>query len=188
MLSLSEVTVTLVAAGIAAAVSVATLLVTVVSSRRSEQRAAHRATLAPYLPEIAGGIHSVMASSQLLLRRAESGQTLDSWIQRGAAGAAILKDVRLKVKYSLFGTDEALRTLSRMPEWIATYSGHRDAGAGRLLENAQRLSRFTDEVVRRSYANGRPPTWFERRKLDRLAAETRDEWARRFPTIGSEPA
>jgi hypothetical protein len=185
MLSVSEVTATLVVAGIAAAVSVATLLVTVVSSRRSEQRAAHRATLAPYLPNIASGIHSVMASSQLILRRAESGQTLDSWIQRGAAGASLLKGVRPNVKYPLFGIDEALRTLSRMPEWIATYSGDRDAGAGRLLENAQRLSILTDEVVRRSYARGRPPTWFERRKLNQRAAETRDEWARRFPTTGS---
>lgn len=169
---------TLIAAGIAAAASLAKLFSDMLSARGAATRAAHRSVLQPHLVALATGIHGVMAGAVLAHRLLKSGKAPGSTLANSRVAAEALKTCRLEVKYSLPGLQEPLRTLTRAPDWIATYKG--DPSGDLLLTCMQRLSRMVDRAVTQSYRRGRPPTTWEQWRLRRAAARTRDAWERRF--------
>jgi hypothetical protein len=93
--------------------------------------------------------------------------------------------VRPKVKYTLYGLDEPLRTLSRMPEWVATYKDVPKTNADDLLEAMQRLAVAVDDAVRDSYRRGLPPGAIRRWWLSHLTSKVRELWGKRFDTADS---
>jgi len=176
--ALSKEEATLLAAGIAAAASVLKLISDALSARGQATRAAHRSTLEPYLARLGTAIHQVTAGVVLVHRRFKGGQEPGNAFQNAQHAAQLLKDLRLEVKYALGGADESLRVLTRAPDWIATYKG--DASGDQLVAKLQQLSKLLDEVVSNSYRKGRPPSWYERRRLAAASAKTRDTWEQRF--------
>jgi hypothetical protein len=114
----------------------------------------------------------------LLYRRAQQGQEPGSAGVQAARGAASLKLKRLEVKYPLAGLEEPLRTLSRGYDWAATYQG--DPSGEAFITHLRALSRSVDATVARSYARGIPPSWWERRRLDRQVKAVRAAWQTRF--------
>jgi hypothetical protein len=184
-------TATLIAAGVAASASLVSLIVNLVAVRGAEARAAHRKALEPHLGELGQGVHSVIAVAVLLHKRARQGQAAGAWLENGEQASQVLKRKRTELKYPLLGVDEALRTLSRIPTWSATYRGH--ASGDRLLSEARSLAAIVDRVVAKSYAKGRPPTALERWRLSRRVERVRAAWGERFSEtnaleIGSRPA
>ncbi len=175
---LTTQTATLVAAGIAAIAAVLKLLVDALSARGEAARAAHRTVLQPYLAPLGRGIHEVTAGVVLVHRRIKEGQAPGHALDNAERAAQTLKEHRLEVKYSLGGTDEALRVLTRAPNWVATYKG--DPTGDALVERMQALSKRLDSIIARSYRRGRPPNWAERKQLSRIARQTRATWERRF--------
>jgi hypothetical protein len=173
-------TATLIAAGVAATASLVTLAVNVLGARRSEMRAAHRAALLPQLADIAEGLHGVMATSTVLRTRATKQQDTQPWIRRGAIAADLLKAVRPKIRYTLYGLDEPIRVLSRGPEWIATYRDADPGGAESLLAATRTLERRVSTIIRRSYRRGLPAGWMSRWRVSRLSTKARAVWASRF--------
>lgn len=177
LLGLTTQDATLLAAVIAAVAAVIKLIADALSARGTAMRAAHRTALEPHLASLGKGIHEIMAGVVLVHRRVQKGQAPGNALVHAERAAQELKGRRLEVKYELGGTEEALRVLTRAPNWIATYRG--DASGLALVEQMQKLSRRLDDTIARSYRRGRPPTWPERKWLGRAAREVRETWKRR---------
>ncbi len=178
MFALKTPDATLIAAGIAAATGLLKLVSDAFSARGTATRAAHRHVLEPHLAELAVNVHGVMAGAVVVHRRLKDGQAPGQALQNSQSAADALKESRLAVKYSLPGLEEPLRTLTRVPDWIATYKG--DSSGDRLVERLQRLSRMVDATISRSYRRGRPPSRWEQWRLGRQTMRTRHAWENRF--------
>lgn len=148
-------------------------------------RAAHRHALQGLLDELGEGVHKTAASAVILRRRFTAGQDPTPWRDAGKTGADMLKTVRPRVKYTLYGLDEPLRTLSRMPEWVATYKDVPNTNVDDLLEAMQKLAVAVDSAVRMSYRRGLPPGPIRRWWLERLTSNVRSLWGKRFDTADS---
>jgi len=171
---------TLLAACIAAVGTLATLIGTMLASRRAEMRASHRAALTPHLDNLGEGIHQVVASAKILRQRAVDGAEPGNWLERSKTGAATLKSVRPKCRYVLNGLDDPLRTLTRMPDWVATYKNIEGTNADDLVDGMRKLAEGIDRAVQRSYRHGLPPGRFRRWLLKRQNKAVRDLWDQRF--------
>jgi hypothetical protein len=184
-LGVTTQTATLVAAVIAASATIITLILDVAMARGAEARAAHREVLAPHLAAIGEGVHQVLAGAVILHRRAKQGQSPGAADRKaGTTGAALLKELRLKVKYPLAGIEEPLRTLSRAYDWAQTFKG--DESGDAFIEAAQKLGREVDSVIARSYSRGTPPRRWEQWRLARRTADVRDRWTSRFPSADAD--
>lgn len=175
-----ETTATFIVAAIAAAASLLTLVGTLLGDRRAEMRAAHRLALQPHLETLGEGVHRTAASATILRQRFIEGSDPTPWRDAGKTGANQLKEVRPRVKYTLYGLDEPLRTLSRMPEWVATYKDIPKTNADELLEAMRKLARAVDTTVRLSYRRGLPPNAWRRWRLQVLTKRVRKLWGKRF--------
>lgn len=165
----------LLVAGIAAGTK---LLTDALTARGAATRAAHRAVLQPHLSDLATSIHGVVAGAVLAHRRLQDDKTAGHALENSQSAAADLKKHRLEVKYSLPGLQEPLRTLTRAPDWIATYKG--DPSGDGFIECLQRLSGRVDATITRSYRRGRPPTRWEQWRLSRETNRVRSTWEGRF--------
>ena len=138
-------------------------------------RVAHRNAIVPDLNRIAEGVHQVTASSTVLRTRIGEGRDPTAWYEKAAAGRQIIDAVRPRVKYSLYGLTDPLRTLSRMPDWVAHTANADGELADNLIEDMQKLQRAIDSAIRRSYRRGLPPSpirrwWLSRKSLKAKAA------------------
>lgn len=153
-------TATLVAASIAAVASLVALLLNLRAQHRSELRVAHRQTLDPSLSELAEAIHQSVACASIILK-ANSDEARARWKCRGARASARIKSLRPRLRYPLWGIDEGLRVLSRVPDW-AEHARADNARAQKLVSTADSLRKGLDYAVRRSYRRGRSPSLHER--------------------------
>jgi hypothetical protein len=169
---------TLIAAAIAAVASLAKLIADALSARGTATRAAHRTVLQPHLAGLATSIHGVVAGAVVAHRRLQEASAAGNALDNSRSAATALKTYRLEVKYALPGIEEPLRTLTRAPDWIATYKG--DPSGDGFVERLQRLSRMVDDAISRSYRRGRPPTRWEQWRLARATKGVRDAWESRF--------
>lgn len=171
----------------AEAIILATLIsltVGYVTGRRSEFRAAHRKVLGEHVDELARAIHETVATSNVIFKRVRRGESWNTWYDRAQQAAEDLKTLRRKLRYPLWGFDNALRSLTRLPDWLGHVREDRE-GTKELLERADRLRDLLDTMIRRAYLRGRPPTpldrvqvwWAERRyaaHFDELMEQSRD--------------
>lgn len=178
-----QITAALVGSSIAATASLATLVLTRAGNRSAEFRAAHRTLLHPVMQSLGVQIHQVVAISTIYLRRAQSGQDLAPWRRHGEDASRALLELRRSVRYPLWGMEAGLRTMARLPSWITNYASRPEEG-GLLLEKAEKLREALDRAVRNSYEKGRPPTWRDRRSIDRADRGVRSAWM--GPTPKSE--
>ncbi len=101
-----------------------------------------------------------------MLLRHQSDASLANWRSRGKRASEQLESVRRALRYPLWGLDEALNSLRKLPDWIDHARAYPDLGQA-MLERARELQDALDEVVRLSYLRGRPPT---RRNIATVAA------------------
>ena len=153
-------TVTLIAASLAALVSIMNLLLTGTFRKQEELRAAIRSAAAENLDDVGRLIHEVIALSYVL-SKANSDQSHTEKHKQARAAADRLKDKRLDVRYSLWGIEEGLRSLTRIPDWVA----HTRVDVQRrkkLLAAASELGEVLDDVIRKTYLTGAVPGRFSR--------------------------
>lgn len=153
---MDRATATLVAALVAAAGSIISLFV----KRASTMRKAHRDSLEPHIGELAKSIHQAVATSAIIVKT-NSTQSRERWRARGTDTKKTLKALRTELRYSLWGLDKAIRELALLPDWVEhawDYPEYRKE----LIERGDKLSDALDRSIRRCYAKGRTPSWFER--------------------------
>jgi hypothetical protein len=164
-------TATLIAAGLAAVVSILNLLLTGTFRKQEEMRGAIRSAAAANHDDIGRLVHEVIALSYVL-SKVNSDQAHKEKHEKAREAADKLKSKRLDVRYSLWGIEEGLRTLTRVPDWIA----HTRVDVPRrekLLAAAKELGEVVDDVVRKTYLTGAVPGRFSRWRVQRKAANAK---------------
>lgn len=177
-------TATLIAASIAATSSVAVLAVSWFAQFRAELRVAHRQTLDAYIAELGESLHQIVACADIMLKT-KSEEAHESWKCRGATASASLKNLRPKVRYPLWGLEEGLRVLSRVPDW-ADHARVDPVRAKALIAKADKLRRALDDATRRSYRSGRCPSLYERIRVSYHAAQCRKVFNNRKSEISAD--
>ncbi len=164
--------VTLGAAVIAAIASTFALLTNVRAQRRTELRLAHRKTLEEFITPLGAVLHEVVAISATV-SKTRSEKSLANWKGKGQRAKATLNELRPKLRYPLWGLDEGIRVLIRLPDW-ALHVREDPARTKQLVEKATQLRRHLDYAIQRSYREGRPPLLVERLFVSWRAAQCRE--------------
>lgn len=166
--------VTCISAVIAAFVSICTLCFNIFFQYRAEMRAAYRKTLEPHLATLGQNLYETMACSKVLADKSgNAGKSRDNWRARADKASAELRKLRLAVRYSLWGLDEPLRVITRVPNWITHNKGD-DLQTKKLIHAATTLRESIDNSVRRAFTKGRPIPYWERHSLAKRAKVVRD--------------
>lgn len=149
-------TATLIAAVIAAISSI----ISIFARRASEMRKAHRDTLEPHIQDLAKAIHEAVATSNIIVMTS-SEEARANWREKGNRAKDKLKELRIKLRYSLWGLDTAIKEIALLPNWVEhawDYPDYRDG----IIERGDELSDALDFSIRRCYRKGRTPAWYER--------------------------
>lgn len=168
-----------VSASIAGAIVLIKTVVDLAGGGRNAARNAHRELLGAYLADLGRDIPGVVAASTVYHSRVASGQSVASWQAKAEAHATGLKALRSNLRYLLYGADEGIRVLTRVSSWIQHFGKHSDSGQ-QLLDAADALRERLDRTIAKSYRRGEPPTWWDRRVLDRSAREVVQVWEARM--------
>ena len=153
-------TATLIAAVIAATASIIVLLFNLWAALLGELRTAHRKTLEPHIAALGEALHETVATSHIL--KARSGTSVESWRERSQVAKTELQEVVLKLRYPLWGITDALRTMSRLPDWVEHARAKFPTHARKICDSGTRLSLTLDRTIKNCYASGRAPTLVER--------------------------
>lgn len=150
---------------LAAAVAAAASLYNVFAQRSSSLREAHRTKLDPHIDDLSRHLHSIVAASKVYLQK-KGEISIDNWRKKANQSGRELAKLRPALRYSLWGLEKGLRTLNRLPHWVQ-HSNHDPELAGRVAESGDKLRKALDFSVRRCYASGRSPSWYERLWVER---------------------
>jgi hypothetical protein len=154
-------TATLIAAVIAAFASFIVLLLNLRAGRLGELRAAHRKTLEAHITSLGEAIHETVATSHILLM-ARTEVSVESWRERSQKAKAKFQELGPKLRYPLWGITDALRTLSRLPDWVEHARAKFPKEARIICDAGRDLSATLDRTIKDCYSEGRVPTLFER--------------------------
>src|SRR5947209_474329 len=102
---------------------------------------------------------TVATSNMLMSNQGE--EAVRNWRTRAAHAQENLKALRSKVRYPLWGLDEGIRTLSRLPDWIDHLRQY-PVSRTEVFESSAALAESLDRIIRRAYSRGRPPTLIDR--------------------------
>lgn len=142
--------------------------------RLTEARAAHRLMLGPYLPTLSEELHRICALTVIMAEHFAQAEPHASYMNRAQESARALLRVRNGVRYTLWGTHNALGTLAKLPTW---YSRIKDTGdIERFIRDADAFRDAIDGVVRRSYMHGRPPRRWEAYRLKLAEKRFKAHW------------
>lgn len=157
--ALTKEEMTLLAAVIAAVVSLMTLLLNILTARSAELRKVHRDVLTTHIHDLGDCLHQTVATSNILLKN-KTDESIANWRDKAAAAKSKLKALRIKLRYPLWGLDSAFKTISLLPDWIdhvRLYPEH----SAIVLDKGNALGQLLDRTVRRCYMRGRSPNWLE---------------------------
>ncbi|MFY1711621.1 hypothetical protein [Tritonibacter mobilis] len=115
---MTKETATLIAAGLGAVISILNLLLAGNFRKQEEMRGAIRLAAAENLNDVGRLVHEVIALSYVLAK-VNSDQAHKEKHEKAREAADRLKSKRLDVRYSLWGIEEGLRTLTQIPDWVA---------------------------------------------------------------------
>jgi hypothetical protein len=147
---------TLIAALIAALASLMSWL----SMKPAEIRTANRKTLEMVIYELSTSVHQLIATSNILLKN-RTEESRGNWKEKAEVAKEMLKQIRPKIRYSLWGIDESLQTLTRLPDYTL-YTLADTKVAQKVVRRGSRLGDAIDRCIRDCYLNGRAPSLYER--------------------------
>ena len=145
---------TLIAALVAALASTLGLALRIRADSRAELRRANRDRLEPILEEIGDALHKIVACSVLAVRDAGTENRRYFDLKKREA-RDVLRRLRPRVRYQLWGLDDGLKTLMALPDWVDA-RGVKDHD--QLLIHASALRLAIDQAIRKAYRNGGPPS------------------------------
>lgn len=158
---------TLIAAGIAAIISLLTFILTLFFNRKSEIRTARRKSLEVFIFEIADSIHQLIAISNILLKN-KTDISRTNWSEKAEKAKESLKTLRPKIRYALWGLEKPIKVLTRLPDYTQ-YTLESDNVSKKVVSRGSRLGDTLDNCIRKCYLNGRSPRFFEIWRLKFLA-------------------
>lgn len=174
-MELDQPTATLIAATLAGVLSLANFVLGQRAGRSSEGRAQYRQLLMPHVTELGEVLHKVVATATVAVGRKKQGRTEGTWLARTKKACDELRDLRLRVKYPLWGVEDGLRALTRLGHWMEAKIEIEDERVA-LLSSAEALRRALDASVRRAYLRGAPPGLITRWWVSRLTKSMYKRW------------
>jgi len=164
---------TIASAVVAGLVALVVLVANALGQRAGETRAAHRKALEPFIAELGESIYSVLASARtwVQLRDTQAG-ALAKWEARFRKHKRRLATLRPRVRYTLWGLDEPLRVLIRVPDWLKHVRKDPER-VRKIISAGTRLRAAVDQAIRTSYAKGKPPSWWRRTVAHHYARQAR---------------
>jgi len=162
-MNLTAEQVTLIAAIIAALASVTTLIMNVFAAKSAEMRVAYRQSLEKYIHELSSAIHSTIATAKILTQ-AKTEPAVQNWRERATTAQNKLKELRVILRYPLWGITDSMNTLTRLPDWIENARRFPDH-ANQIFEKGKELGYRLDIAILNSYTYGRPPTFYEQLRV-----------------------
>jgi hypothetical protein len=170
--------VTLVAAVVAAIASVLNLVL----DRRAEARANNGTELRSLLGELGDVMNGIVAASEALATT-ETPRTFRVFYTQAFHERERMKMLRPKLRYPLWGLDEGLQVLERLPVWCAQARSDRERAA-QLLRHARELRRAIDRAALRCHRSGRRPSALQRARVRLYSTRCR----RAFEASGANSA
>ncbi len=148
-----------------------------------DYKMAYRSRLAEFDAEIGGAMYQLLAccsmyglklshDKELLTgetQRSDFERSLNKWREKADVQRKVLEECRYKARYVLYGIDEGLRTLTRIPGWLSHYSELPDE-INALNESADKLRKELDAAILYSYKKGKAPSKSICKKVN-IAAE-----------------
>lgn len=166
--------VTLIAAIIAALTSIISIVINLYAGRSAEMRVAYRNSLNPYLDEISNEIYSTIACTKILTLT-KTKESFQNWQKRTKRSKTKLTEIRMKLRYQLWGITDSMRTLALLPDWIEhALPLINQQYTKELLHEGHALGVAIDEAVLNAYTNGRRPNWIDRLKVRKADQRIRE--------------
>ena len=145
----------LIASAVAAGASLLNLILAFLSGRKKELRELHRKALEPHIQDISKALHEIAATSSILTKN-RSTESIENWRKKAEWPKHRLRQIYVELRYPLWPIREAIRTISRLPDWIEHARGF-DKHERVLLSYGSYLAYGLDWAIMRSYNKGRVP-------------------------------
>lgn len=161
----------IIVATASASTAIATILLKLFSDRKSEDRASHRTLLQPLIADLGESAYNIIATCHTL-RTAETTEKIKNWHSKAETEREKLVNLRPKLRYPLWGVDEGIRVLIRMPNWIR-HSLNDPLRSKKILDRATELRHTLDIIAMRCFRDGRTPCLIERLQVYFWARQVR---------------
>ena len=146
---------TLVAAILAAILSGINLL----NQKKTEIRSANRQYLGTFIEDLSQSIHQLIALSVIMLKN-KTKESLQNTAAKTEEPKNCLKKLRTKIRYPLWGIDDSIQKLTRIPDFTL-YTLANPEIAQENVDMAIILVKSVDRCIRNCYLQGRSPNLFE---------------------------
>lgn len=146
---------TLIAALLAAVLSGLTLL----QKKSIELREANRKYLETFIEELSDSIHQLMAIATIMLKN-KTKESLNNSKSKAEEPKEKLKRLRTKIRYPLWGIDDAIQKLTRVTDFTL-YTLNEPAVAEDNVKKAKSFAYSIDKCIRNCYLHGRSPSFLE---------------------------
>jgi hypothetical protein len=169
---MATTTITIIVSLIAAITSLLSLVININSSKRREIREGNRKTIEPLIEELGKQIYGVIAAIALLYKD-DSVKNQKYWNSQVLAAQRKLRELRPKLRYPLWGLDDAIKTLILLPG-LAKLAEKKDLHTVIVL--ATYLRKAMDNVIRKCFKYGRTPNYIERKKIQYRVNALFEKW------------
>jgi hypothetical protein len=146
---------TLIAAVIAAVSSIFILLL----NKKGEIRKANRKTLESYIYDLSESMHQLIATSNIILKT-KTEESRVNWTEKAEEAKLKLKELRPKIRYVLWGIDDSIQTLTRLPDYTL-YTIADEKTSSKLVDAGTKFGNAIDLCIRNCYLHGRSPNIYE---------------------------
>ena len=148
-------------------------------AEREKARIAYREKVSDLADRLGASSYQLLASCDIFLKKwAKHGpapypqsdqeesfrKSVQKWLQNASDNALELRKLRYLSRYKLFGMDDAIKTLTRVNNWITHYKKNVDEGR-KFLEKADELRKTIDQVLMEVIDSGNRPTEKMLRKI-----------------------
>lgn len=161
---------------LAAIIAALASLVSLVYRKDFESKAAYRKVLDSILNDLSEAIHETVATSNIIVKTSTK-EGLKNWSAKADNAKKKLKVLTYRTRYSLYGLEDGMRTLSRLPDW-AEHKRNIPNEINPLLKKAGRLKYWLDYSIRKSYFRGTSPNSFQKMMVNYSAYSLRKAYNR----------
>ena len=156
---------TLLAAVIAAVLSVVSLFVSAHFSRQSDLRSTRRNALASEFTDLGNKLYQLVALS-VKMSQCKTDASFAATRTQADTVAKEIDQIRLKTRYPLWGLDSGFRTIKWMPVYIAHMKDQRTSERTKeLLIRGTSLREAMDVAICHAYFHGQQPTIAQRARV-----------------------
>jgi hypothetical protein len=145
-------------------------------SKKSEYRIAYRKVIEEKYSNVGSLLYQIVAISKVIISKYQQNQSVTEKIKLCDKLKSDLDKYRLLVRYSLWGLDEALNMMKKLPSYALRCNSRIEIGY-KLIESATEVRKALDDAIMNSYLHGKNPSSKAVRRVNRCAKKLDDIYA-----------